>query len=148
MLRVEAAAIVFAFDVDGLAHLEEATTQADADAVFERLVGRGAARVEVVGGEDGELLVVVAGADDVHHRVAHPVGRLRRAQLVEDEHLCLVDGREHAHLRRVRDLVVGVLNLLEQRAELVEEARDALLHQAVEDGDGEVRLADPDRPHQ
>jgi hypothetical protein len=83
LLRVEFAAVIIAFDVNGLAHLEEATSEADADAVFECLVRRGASRVEVVGGEDGQLLVVVARADDLHHRVFHPVGRLRRAEFVE-----------------------------------------------------------------
>jgi hypothetical protein len=37
LLRVEAAAIVFAFDVDGLAHLEEARAQAYADFILRSL---------------------------------------------------------------------------------------------------------------
>src|SRR5687768_10522747 len=145
---VELFAVVVAVYLDGAAHLVEAGAEADADAVFERLFRGVAAGVHVVGGEDGQPLVVVALADDVHHRVAHPVGRLRRAQLVQDQDLGLIDRREHAHLGGVRDLVVRVLNLFEQRAELVEQTRHALLHQALQDGDGEVRLPHPDRPHQ
>ena len=50
---VEFAAVVFAFDHHGLAHLVEAGAETDADAVFERLIAFGAACVEIVGGEDG-----------------------------------------------------------------------------------------------
>jgi len=41
--------------------------------------------VDVVRREDRQLLIVIASVDDLHHSVSDPVGRLARAELVEDE---------------------------------------------------------------
>src|SRR5215207_6260034 len=69
----QAASIIFAFNGDGAAHLVKATAEARADAVLERFGGEAFSLVSVVGGKDGQPLIVVATTDDVGHRVEHPV---------------------------------------------------------------------------
>src|SRR5579862_2439429 len=87
-------------DLDGAAHFEEAGAHAAADALFEGVFARrgyefaiGEARgfalgcgiVEVIGGDDGGALFVVAGVEDDADDVADPVGGFAGAEVVEDE---------------------------------------------------------------
>src|SRR5580704_14106298 len=76
-------------DFDGAAHFEEAGAHAAADALFEGIFARGgdefavgeaggfAVRsriVEIVGGDDGGALFVIAGVEDDADYVADPIG--------------------------------------------------------------------------
>ena len=104
----------------------QARSQADADAVGQRLFVGVLRIVQVVRSEYGELFVVVAGVDDLRHRIAHPVGRLRGPEFVKDQNLGVIDGLQNLQLGQLRNRVVAVLNFFEQIAEIIEEAWDAL----------------------
>lgn len=148
LLCIEFLPVIFALDVNGLAHLKEARAQAHSDTIFQRLVALGAAGIQIIGGEDSQLLIVVARIDDLHHRVSNPIGRLRCSKLIEHQHFGIEHGREHFQLGSLRDRIVGILNLFEERAELIKQACDALLlDQLADDRDREMSLADADRPH-
>ncbi len=104
-----------------------------------------AAQVGIVGGDDGGLLVVVAGVEDEGDGVPDPLVGLLRAEVVEDEDFGGEDGLEQFELGGVDLRVVAVLDVLEQLAVVAEEAADAaLLHEAAQDADGEMGFADAD----
>src|SRR5438046_235033 len=58
------------------AHFIEPGTKSRADAVFQHLFSIAPTFVEIIRRKDRQLFVVIAGIDDVGHRVADPVGWL------------------------------------------------------------------------
>ena len=75
-LDVEPSAVVIARNRNGFAHLEEPRPKSRPDPIFEDLVTFRPALIKVVRGKDRQLFVVVAGINDMRHRVADPVGGL------------------------------------------------------------------------
>jgi hypothetical protein len=108
------------------------------------LVGGGFAVVGVVGGDDGGAAVVVAGVEDVLDGVPDPVGGFGGTEFIEDEDFGVEDGGEDLTLGEIV-AAVGVLDLLEEIAVVVEEAFGAAVgDEGLEDADGEMGLADAD----
>src|SRR5207249_3700112 len=143
-----------------LAHLVEPRAQRDAELV-ERLfhVGHGFPRGHAHlgplrrfaegkrGGNQSDLLLVVTRVDDVAQSFLDPVAGIRGGQLVERQDLDVEHRLEDAQLRRLRDGVVTVLDLLQQVAEIVEQALDAFgRDQLAQYGHRQVRLADSRGP--
>lgn len=145
---MDGSAVVTALDADHFAHFVEAGAQPDSDAIGEGLFAGDFRVVEIVGGEEGHATIIVAGVDDLGHRVANPVGRFGSAKFIEDENIGLVDRFENAKFRRLGDRVVTVLDLLEQITKIIEEATDSLLEEGIEGSNGEVGLADAAGAHQ
>jgi hypothetical protein len=146
--EMERSSVVTALDTDHFAHFVEAGTEADADAIGEGLLTWSFRVIEVVGGEEGHTTVIVSSVDDLGHSVANPIGRFGSAKFIEDEDISLVNRFEDTEFRRLGDRVVTVLNLLEQVAEIIEEAADPLLEKGIEGGDGEMGLPDAAGAHQ
>jgi hypothetical protein len=59
------------------------------------------------------FLIVVAGVDDVCHRVAHPVGWFGCAEFIEHKHIDIQNRREHTEFRGMREGIVGILDLFQ-----------------------------------
>ena len=86
---------IFAAHIDLHTHLGQARPHAVADAVAEGLFAGGAfdvglrsaagGQVGIVGGDDGRLLVVVAGVENEGDGIPDPLVGLLRAEIVEDE---------------------------------------------------------------
>ena len=122
---------------DGAAHFEESGTHAAADALFERVFtdggnepasgaasgfagGRGT--VEVIRGDDGGALFVVARVENDAHDVADPVGGLAGTEVVEDEDFDGADGVEYGHFGGFAGGVVAGLDFFEEFAIVTEKA--------------------------
>jgi len=130
-----------------LAHIAKADAHARADAEQQRLRIGVVGDVGIVRREDRQPPFVVAGVDDQVHRLLDPLRGFFGAEVVEDQQI----GGHH----RPQDLelggpdrrIVGTADDAQQIAGVVEEAaRPRLVHHLLEDGDGEVRLADARRP--
>ena len=145
---MDGSTVVIALDPNHFAHFVEAGAQPDSDTIGEGLLAGNFRVVEIVGGEEGHAAIIVAGVDDLGHRVADPVGRFGGAQFIEDEDIGLVNRFENAKFRRLGDRVVTVLDLLEQVTKIIEEAADSLLEEGIEGSNSEVSLPDTAGPHQ
>ena len=87
--------------------------------------------------------LVVAGVDDQVHRLLDPLGRLLGAQIVEHEQIGGHHRPQHLELGGPDRRIVGAANDAQQIARVVEQAaRRRRIHHLLEDGDGEMRLAD------
>jgi hypothetical protein len=77
----------------------------------------------------------------MHYRISRPIRRVCRAKFIEHQDFRFNDGRKHFQFRSLRDGIVRILNLFQERSEFVEQTRDAfLLDDITQDGDGKVRL--------
>src|SRR5262245_9102197 len=148
MGHVELEPVVVALDQDDFAHLVQARAQADADAVFQRLFVGILWLIQVVRGEYGKLFVVVAVVDDLRHRVAYPVGRLRRPEFVQDQNLRVIDRLQNLQLGHLRNRVIAVLNLFEQIAEIIEKAWEAPVDQGFDRRNSKMGFAYTTRPEE
>ena len=79
-------------------------------------------RSSKVGGDDRGAIVVVAGVQDQAYRVPNPFGRLDGAQFVEHQHFGFEHRAQDLQFGGLHRIVVGVLDLLQQFAIVVEEA--------------------------
>ena len=93
--------VIGSFHFDHLAHFVEAGSEADSDTIGQRFLGGIIGFIEVIGGEDGDFSVVIAGIDDLGHGIPDPIGRLGSAEFIEDEDFGLIDGLEHAEFGRM-----------------------------------------------
>ena len=136
-------AVVGAVQDDELAHLVQPRSHPRADAEQQR-VGLGVVRdVRVVRREDRQPSLVVARVDDQVHRLLDPLRRLLGPEIVEHEEVSLHDRPKHLELGRSNRRIVGASNDPEQIARVVEQtARPCRLDGLLQDGDGEMRLAD------
>src|SRR5581483_207186 len=148
---------VVAVDTHNAAHLVQARTHPFPNTVSETLFAGCAPRscqcpgrlVLEIGGDDRRPVVVVAGIQDETYRVPNPLGRLDRAQFVQDQHLRLKHWPQNVKLGRLDGIVVGVLDLLQQLTVIVEEARDVLLEdEFLHDPHSQVGLADTNGANQ
>jgi hypothetical protein len=76
-------------------------------------------------GDDGCAVVVVASVQNEADRVPDPLGRLDGAQFVEDKNVSFKDRAEDVQFSGLDGRIVGVLDLLQQLAIVVEQARNA-----------------------
>src|ERR1700722_11533404 len=107
------------------------------------LLGQRRRCVGIIGRDQGGPLVVVACIQNQGYGVPHPIGRLLRSQLIQDEHFGLEDGGQDLQLCGGDEGVIGFLNTLEQLAVVAEKPADPFLEdQGVEDADGKVCLTD------
>src|SRR5262245_60925930 len=74
-------AVIFALDIDHLAHFVQTGAKPDANTIGQRLFVRTISFILIIGGKDGDLFVVISCVDDLSHRIAHPVSRFRSAEL-------------------------------------------------------------------
>src|SRR5579864_2650220 len=97
-----------------------------------------------VRGDDGRAIVVVAGVQDQADRVPDPLSRLDGAKFVEDENVGFEDRAENIQFGSLDGCIVGVLDLFQHFAIVVEQAGNAAIQQLLEDSDGQVGLAGSD----
>src|SRR5579863_1123433 len=143
-------------DFDSAAHLEEAGAHAAADALFEGILARGGDElavgeagglafgrgiVEVVGGDDGGALFVVARVEHDADDVADPIGWFAGAEVVEDEDFDGANRIENRHFGGFAGRVVAGLDFFEEFAIVAEEAGVAAADQFFDGGYGEVSFA-------
>ncbi len=107
-----------------------------------RFVARGGIVELVVGGEQRRQPARVAAVDEVVEHVGRPRPQRLRAQLVDHQHLGVLDRREQLVARERRVGIDRALQVLHQRGEVDEAAAHAVGgDQLAQRGDGEVRLA-------
>ena len=91
-------AIIFALNLHSLAHFVEARSDARADTILQSLRFVILGNIAKVGREDGDAFLVISGVDYLHHRVAHPVGGLGRAQLIQHQNIRFKDRLKYSQL--------------------------------------------------
>jgi len=146
-----------AVEGDDAAHFVETGTHAFSDAITQGLSTRGGpcrrdgtgsaggGQVVEVRGDNRGAVVVVAGVQDQADGVPHPFGWLYGAQLVEDKDVGVEHGPKDVEFSGLDRRVVGILDLFQQFAIVVEQAGDAAgQNQFLEDSDGQVGLAGAD----
>ncbi len=139
--------VVGARERDHLAHLGEAAPHGGPDPNLERLAPGLLRLVAEVRRQDGDSLPVVPRVQEAVEDVTRPVGRPAGAELVEDEEFRFPVGGEDVVLALVDPREKRRLNPVEEVGEVAEDSADALrVDELGEDGDGEVRLPDADRP--
>jgi hypothetical protein len=95
----------------------------------------------IVGRENRQPALIVAGIHDEVHRLLDPLGRLLGTEIVQDQEIARHHRTENFQFGRADGWVVGAADHPQQVACVVEKTpRPCLLHDLLQHGDSKVSL--------
>src|SRR6266850_467584 len=150
-------------DFHSAAHLVESGAHAGSDALLQRIFARrqnqlavrkpgrlafGSRAIEIICRDNRGAVFIVSGVQHDPDDIAHPVRRLARSKIIQNQNLHRANRFENLHFRGFIGRVVARLDLLQQFAVVAKQSRMPALNQLLQRGNPKMCFSDARRSYE